>query len=199
MLIKKQESRMKNMKLALALSAVSAVLMASGGVNASNTVTASVGVTAYIAAGLSADVNPMEFGALVAPTGDVGSNSVTIECGGNVFYSTHGSPRAVGQTKEGLQNSGVIEPVVVQPGSITISGEPNYAISVSVSAGATPEGITFIPKIDDDCSTGEQPGNTSLGDDGKQTLTLFGSLSVADTFDPSAPVETSAVVTVNYR
>ncbi|OED37288.1 hypothetical protein AB833_24370 [Chromatiales bacterium (ex Bugula neritina AB1)] len=189
---------MKNIKLAMALTAA---MVASSSVNATNTQQATVGVTAYIAAGLSLSIDsPLVFGALVMPvtTGEVdvsSPSSINITCENDIEYSTHGSPSGMGNLSQNASGADVTP----DQGIIIITGEPEYAISVSVSAGETPEGVVFSPLVDDDCDSGAQPGNTALDDNGNLTLKLFGSLTVDETFIADKEIVTNAVVTVNYR
>jgi len=184
---------------------IAAALSLSTAAYATNEITdINVAVTAYIAAGLGVESSPMEFGALVAPTNGTGPSSVKIECNGNVTYSTNGSPAGPGGNEEaaGEANASVAEPTLPSRGSIDISGEPDYAVTVTVEAGDVPVGVVFVPGIlpTTNC-VGDADGNYQLDSAGDLELSLFGELLVNPVTDApsSAAINTSAVITVSYR
>lgn len=166
--------------------------------NGENTVQTNVSVTAYVAAGLTVGVTPLEFGHVVKPASGAGPNTVILSCStGNVIYDpTSGSPSG---TASNAQNANVT--VTPDAGSLTIGGEANYAISVSVGNGGTPaNGVTFIPKIATVGGpevTGTLP--TSLDGTGAAIIGICGTLEVTDAASASSAVNLQANVTVNYR
>jgi len=152
----------------IAFSGSSAVVIA----NDENTVQTNVSVTAYVAAGLTVSVSPLEFGHIVKPAGGAGPNEVSIACAsGAVTYTpTSGSPSG---TASNAQNANFLS-VVPAAGSLIIGGEDNYAISVSV-------------------------GNGGLDSNGDATIAICGTLEVDESASASTAVNLVANVTVNYR
>jgi len=186
-------------KYKLAAAFVTSMALSSA-VYATNNLETTVDVTAYIAAGLTADMKAMVFGAVVAPTSNAPSPStVTIECDGAVSYSQNASPSGVGNT---TQNAGDAAPATPGAGELTISGESNYAISVSIASGLTPTGVTFKPEIRtaSNCNGTEDLSQLQLSG-GELVMSVFGELEVTPDFDTTGnqAVTTTAVVTVSYR
>ena len=198
---------MKNIKLALAMAAA---LTASTGAQATNTINTTAEVTAFIAAGLTVGVSALNFGAVVAPTNS--DSTVTVECGGNVTYSSEASPAGPtvdGQNANSAQGTAYEAPT---PGTITIGGEPNYAISVSVTPSTTglPNGVSFTASAapSGNCGGEDPSGKYSLDQVGELSLEIYGELTVAvaSYVPPTGPtaqddksIATNVAITVNYR
>ena len=191
---------MKNSKIALSLTAA---LLLSTSVYATNTIDVEVGVQAYIATGLGVAVeNNLEFGAVVQPTGDDSPATVTISCIGDPTYSGFASaagPGNVGQNATGAA-------VTPNNGLINVTGESDYSITVAVTTSPTlPSGVDFMPRIFDSSQCGNVGAELAstyqgqLDDEGNLQLSLFGELSVDGTFDSDRTIDATAVLTISYR
>jgi len=187
-------------KLNLAVSLLAAMVVTSP-IYAKDTITATVGVSAYVASGLSIVGTPgdLEFGPVVVPTGTSSSEFVVIDCNGNPSYSPQGDP--------GDENNGT-----PSAGSVSISGEPSYYVSITVAAdsgtSAPPAGISFAPEVSEadstqqnGCSTTNLDTEGQLDTDGDLSVVIHGKLTVFNAFDISTnqAINTNAIVTINYR
>ena len=197
---------MKNVKLAMTMAAAMAV---SAGAQATNEISTTTTVTAYIAAGLSVSATPLNLGTLVAPTNGTGPSQVQISCAEIVTYSANGAPGG-GTDSDDTSNSGSGTNPQPSVGSISIGGEENYAVAVSAVPVmlTSPGNAVFDVNVaqTSDC-TSDPSGHYQLDSEGNLELTLSGSLTVSQPTDPADPnantggenITTNINITVSYR
>ena len=191
------------MKLKIAALAA-ALLISSSVAHANNNISATIGLEAYVAAGLSVGAKTnLIFGDIVQPDGvNVQSHSMTVACkSGELSYgqdtATPNGADAPGGSRNSEKDFKFGTP---QAGSVSISGEAGYGVSVStLVSSALPEGVTFTPMLNVDEAAEGTNINAVIGDNEALKINLCGTLTITDKAKPSLEITASADVLVSYR
>lgn len=186
---------------------------------ASNWVSVQTPMTAYVAAGLTAEVTQeLVFPDIVKPVNAAAANSastaaisasesVTVTPDGNVAYTGDSAPGggAGSQESENAEGNTDLGVRSAQAGELQIVGEPGYAISVTITPDSTvsgniPTGMAFNAVFDNNGTTSSTT-DAQLDGTGNLTLGFGGKLSVDHNFGLTPGVETTIQLTalINYR
>jgi hypothetical protein len=189
------------------LSVAAAVLaVASTAIAEENSITADVGVTAYVAQGLGASVTQnLLFPHIVIPDEGNEDHSISVWCNGATVKYSHPSAKPSGPAGESINNFNVNGPTSDLNGAVTISGEPGYAVSISTypsinldSAGT----VSLEPRLRTPNAPGTGPGLTMLQDSisnsGDLTIRVCGTLTVTSAATATSEYTGDIPVTVSY-
>ncbi len=194
---------MKNVKLSL----VAAVIAASSAATAEeNSITADVGVTAYVAQGLGASaIQDLTFPHIVIPDAGNDAHWISVWCNGTTVKYSHPSAKPSGPAGTSINNANITGPTSDLNGAVTISGEPGYAVSISTYPSInldTAGSVSLAPRLRTPNTPGNGPGLTilqdSISNSGDLTIRVCGTLTVTADASATSAYAGDIPVTVSY-
>ncbi len=189
----------------LNITALAAALLISSSVaHANNKISTTIDLKAYVAAGLSVGAkNKLIFGDIVQPDGvNVQEHSMTVACstGALSYGQDTATPNGAAAPGGSSNSEKAFNFGTPQAGSVSISGEAGYGVSVSTSvSSALPEGVSFKPMLNVGEAAEGTTINAVIGTNEAVKINLCGTLTVNHKATPSSEITASANVLVSYR
>lgn len=189
------------------LVAACCVLASNSGI-AANKIKLDVNVNAYIAMGLSASIDKtLIFGDIVKP--NTGSVSMSVACGTGVltYNGASGTPNGAA-ADSGAANSAhpFNNSEGPRAGQVTITGEKDYGISVSITVDNALSGLKFTPMLQEVGGASESDSlelvlaSSKNNIPGTAQFNLCGELEVSSGTDtPLGDVDITANIEISYR
>lgn len=186
---------MKFNKLAMA---AAIVVGSTGIVNAQNTVSVDTDVLVYVAAGLSVEVTTqLKFSDIVVPAAGAANTGMSMDCAtGDLTYKTDASTPNGLLAADGGANANANKQDA-QRGQIKITGESDYAITVSAVTTNPIVGVSLVPKLGNGSSTTSI--NRSLNSNGVKLVSFCGEVDVTEDVQAGESLAVPVAITVSYR